>query len=891
MQVSKSRSCLIFDIAASAIILLLIVATALLEIRADRPVQAASLESCLSSSGAPSVSSVQNACSACFTYGGSSRGTLWFNDGSTIDSDTVVVTADQAASGRVPIRLYGQTYSCSQASSGSSFAYYIWFSEADHMMTNDPPVNFISLSGTTLYRGTGIGRTYSWYSPKGNYMSGTLDIAGFKNGATCTDLGNGTSECIRVVSVNRCASAIGSYQNWDNQRNSTCYGDNATIKLVIPDEVIIEPADDGAFWSTSTIEVPAQNDVNYHKATSDSDGNGEVTMKLSTDADHLTVNFSHNLYYDQSLYDPNAYPTTSASLDTFPDVCTDWSVRYQEDWSGRVANGSLCTDQSSVNSGKEVSRTNDVRIDLDPGETVTVCQRIGYGPADVSLSRREHKHWVGVAPNSRYEHWYWEYHISGESGSGGSKSCIEVTRPEDPTGPGPDNGDSGSATGNVRFAGEAGTVGWSASAKSTGTRRYSAEQAIVYRVPGNIAYADWITSGDRRYAATSATDVCTFFTNFRHATDCTKLYNNTLNLSTDPTTTNFTHRDAVVIPDGVSDKYCNAFGYKVEYWFGLNYGGEDQWSKEARDYWYIYDSACRTIAKKPSAAIWNSSLMTVGGASTASSFRFDNAVMGKLASDGGAKTEYGSWSEYLAVVGGQVKGFASGSTRALGSATDNLLENSPLTISNADAINQNDDDKLGYSNIITNSAHLARLNTYLGEQAQSVGDTIGGGSDWTNLTATKIVRHSGTLNITGNITLAPGPYAPTTTINGQSSAIHSLPRVIIFADNINIASNVTRIDAWIIATDNINTCSDFVNQVTPAYAACSNQLTFNGPVLAKTLTLNRTHGSDVVAGQQKSTPAEIFNYRADDYLWAYAQAGRYDSSWTETYIRELPPRY
>ncbi len=45
------------------------------------------------------------------------------------------------------------------------------------------------------------------------------------------------------------------------------------------------------------------------------------------------------------------------------------------------------------------------------------------------------------------------------------------------------------------------------------------------------------------------------------------------------------------------------------------------------------------------------------------------------------------------------------------------------------------------------------------------------------------------------------------------------------------------------------------------------------------------------AESDRFSPAEIFSLGADDYLWAYAQAGRYNSSYTDAYTRELPPRY
>ena len=85
----------------------------------------------------------------------------------------------------------------------------------------------------------------------------------------------------------------------------------------------------------------------------------------------------------------------------------------------------------------------------------------------------------------------------------------------------------------------------------------------------------------------------------------------------------------------------------------------------------------------------------------------------------------------------------------------------------------------------------------------------------------------------------------------------------------------------------------------------------NGPIIADGMITNRSYGSDPDKKSspnygggdnmpanayndehmQRYTPAEIFNLRADNYLWAYAQAGRYDSSYTEAYTRELAPRY
>lgn len=94
---------------------------------------------------------------------------------------------------------------------------------------------------------------------------------------------------------------------------------------------------------------------------------------------------------------------------------------------------------------------------------------------------------------------------------------------------------------------------------------------------------------------------------------------------------------------------------------------------------------------------------------------------------------------------------------------------------------------------------------------------------------------------------------------------------------------------------------------------------FNGPVFAKTLTLNRTAGAypgenktgavsateDIASANRRLdaggttaieprygslTPAEIFNLRPDVYLWSYNQANRLTQA-TVVYMRELAPRY
>ena len=123
--------------------------------------------------------------------------------------------------------------------------------------------------------------------------------------------------------------------------------------------------------------------------------------------------------------------------------------------------------------------------------------------------------------------------------------------------------------------------------------------------------------------------------------------------------------------------------------------------------------------------------------------------------------------------------------------------------------------------------------------------------------------------------------------------------MIIYVDgDVNITSNVSRIDAWLIATGTINTCAEFSASIGANSPTCSRQLRFNGPVSASSLKLNRTYGAELpprVDGEGKYTPAEIFSFTPLTYVWAYEQSKKGNSSgsstYNEVYSRELAPRY
>lgn len=171
-----------------------------------------------------------------------------------------------------------------------------------------------------------------------------------------------------------------------------------------------------------------------------------------------------------------------------------------------------------------------------------------------------------------------------------------------------------------------------------------------------------------------------------------------------------------------------------------------------------------------------------------------------------------------------------------------------------------------------------------------------------------------TLNLTsGATTLGSGEWlvinAPNATVNitsnltytsGSLSRADQIPQLIIIAGRINIASNVTQVDAWLIAKNGstldgrINTCSttntgtDLPITQNLSSSLCDKPLRVNGPVVANMLYLRRTAGSGVDA--QSGDPAEVFNLRPDAYIWARAKTEALGSLMT-TYMVELPPRY
>ena len=365
---------------------------------------------------------------------------------------------------------------------------------------------------------------------------------------------------------------------------------------------------------------------------------------------------------------------------------------------------------------------------------------------------------------------------------------------------------------------------------------------------------------------------------------------------------------------------------------------------------HVSAASCVTIAKKPNFQILGGGIYTNGSIITSVS---NKAVGGGLGAYPSAATKlFGSWTEYSALAAGKVNGFGTGAIQGYeenynfnlpnggADSVSNQVALSPLTISN--------DNKSGESNITRiGSAVLARLkarfrdtiarnssNTiysltsdqtsaknYLGlSQLYHQGDTSLSAMNSTanfyqfdhagnliarsNTTGEKLMNTlamfvDGAFTIDRNINIAQETY----------NAVDDFPQVLIFAKKINITSNVTNIDAWLILDEDygdnqIDTCSD--NHY-PNALSCNETLTITGPVFARKLVLNRTAGSHTGGGRAGAHPlqtgptgtyyaegsihpAEVFTLRADAYFWAYRQSLSGGQAYM-VYSREIAPRY
>jgi len=296
---------------------------------------------------------------------------------------------------------------------------------------------------------------------------------------------------------------------------------------------------------------------------------------------------------------------------------------------------------------------------------------------------------------------------------------------------------------------------------------------------------------------------------------------------------------------------------------------------------------CLLIVKKPKVQVWSGDL-SVGKALSSKQEQASIASSSQSVKSG---LRYGSWVEYAIYATSGVTGIASGSGLSDGRASNDCSINL-LTYTNSDVANSCT-DKLG--GIYKYSSKMKNYTSYFSAT------TALSSTDLNSIEASGVYSYANkSLSLTSNKAIDKSIIinAPNTDVvinddiyiaTGNYTSLSQLPQVVIIAKSIKIDESVSNIDAWLLApSGSIDTCT--INGARPnalTVNSCDNQLTVNGPVVAKELYLYRTYGSD--PKDESGIPAEIFNLRADAYLWMYNRSAG-DNRWRSTYVTELPPR-
>lgn len=310
--------------------------------------------------------------------------------------------------------------------------------------------------------------------------------------------------------------------------------------------------------------------------------------------------------------------------------------------------------------------------------------------------------------------------------------------------------------------------------------------------------------------------------------------------------------------------------------------------------WAHSAPVCLVIGKKPKVQVWGNDL-SAGGIVRGST---------SVKNISGTNRTFGSWVEYGVFAEGIISGVASGSAFAgPGFNSTDFCRYSRLSFTSSGTSTCTPSTVLGsyqLSRTIPDIASSFPVNA--ADLSRDLGDDIT--IDLSNDSLQGVYTAGGSITINGGDAgqfINRGQWivinAPesTVTINGDIrytsevlNEINDIPQVVIIANNINITSAVNNIDAWLIASANINTCSSVGINSPLSSSICNNQLTVNGPVISQKLYLRRTAGSGT--GDHSGDPAEVFNLRPDAYLWSVSRANASGQIQTVD-TTELPPRF
>ncbi len=366
-------------------------------------------------------------------------------------------------------------------------------------------------------------------------------------------------------------------------------------------------------------------------------------------------------------------------------------------------------------------------------------------------------------------------------------------------------------------------------------------------------------------------------------------------------------------------------------------GTPDNLSPDGDKKWNISKPECFVVYKKPSLQVWGGDVFSAGKINTPVAQKnniagFDAQGYGYDVKEKGKVAMFGSFGELGLISVGEVKGFSSGAATGFGGNNGNgsltpsvkgsssgrqspfggytgdkssFCERSRLTFANTDRTDRlNCEDSApgmngsGSSSVNNDTTSLVSTFRNMSEDEKInrgvvVKDSVGNykvSQDDINKQDEKnmYIEKGRTMVVYAkNNDIAWDAIIDKNIIYEDGYAdLRDVPKMIIYAKNIKINCNVERVDAVLIAEDDVDTCADSTDINSPAN---SHQLVINGTVIAGQLKANRTYGA--ATGSNSIVPAEIINYDSTLYLWGSKKAdvtetGKLDT----TYSRELAPR-
>lgn len=371
-------------------------------------------------------------------------------------------------------------------------------------------------------------------------------------------------------------------------------------------------------------------------------------------------------------------------------------------------------------------------------------------------------------------------------------------------------------------------------------------------------------------------------------------------------------------------------------------GTDDSLDEKGDNMWKFGSPTCRIIAKRPTFQVWGGSMYSNKGVTIEApekrnayslSYKKSNISTKFKQKTSTASYKYTPWVEQsLVIYNGYTKMLDSGagSSAENGRGKNDICKGGVyLTFANAcnttngvggnskipsgiknnnrdelfdywlgDNSGDNGKDKKGKRiNLVDNANAGTEVSTGTNAKIRYIYSSGNMGIKESNISAKKtfLVRVKGTLTIKGNIKYT-----------GNYSSIGDVPKVIIYANNVNILCAVEEVDAIIIADGKVNTCSN-ASSSDDSDSKRSNQLKIVGMVIANGATLGRTYGaaasksgatvsasknSGVTAQNSNNVAAEIFDYDSTMLMWEEFMSGSGETDTYETtYTHELAPRY